>query len=148
VFTSRLSGFRSVSTVYRRATTRNKLPTLGPRNGPEGRRRYVTAFDLMNYGFNPVLPAYPVAGQTWKPALGTRDFEVNGVAGTSRVLGTRTVRVPAGRYRALAVRSTLNQNGHRFGSGSRTSYFAPDVGLVKLTFRHADGSTSTVERTR
>ena len=24
-------------------------------------------------------------------------------------------------------------------------YFAPGVGLVKITFRHADGSTSTVE---
>jgi hypothetical protein len=46
------------------------------------------------------------------------------------------------------VRSTLRQTGHRFGSGSRTSYFAAGVGLVKLTFRHADGSTSTVERTR
>jgi hypothetical protein len=148
VFTNRLSGLRSVSTVYRRATTRNRLPTLGPRNGPEGRRRFVTAFDLMSYGFNPVIPAYASAGQTWQPAIGTRDFEVNGVAGTSRVLGTRTVRVPAGRYRAIAVRSTLSQNGHRFGSGSRTSYFAAGVGLVKLTFRHADGSTSTVERTR
>ena len=102
----------------------------------------------MSYGFNPVMPAYAIRGQTWQPALGTRDFDVNGVTGTSRVLGTYTVRVPAGRYRAVAVRSTLNQNGHRFGSGSRTSYFAPGVGLVKLTFRHADGSTSTVERTR
>ena len=64
------------------------------------------------------------------------------------MLGQRIVRVPAGRYKAIAVRSQLRQNGHRFGSGSRTSYFAPDVGLVKLTFRHDDGSTSTVERTR
>ena len=56
--------------------------------------------------------------------------------------------VPAGRFKARVVRSTLRQNGHRLGSGTRTSYFAPGVGLVKLTFRHADGSTSTVERTR
>ena len=33
-------------------------------------------------------------------------------------------------------------------SWSRTMYFAPDMGLVKLTFRHKDGSVSTVERVR
>jgi hypothetical protein len=148
VFTSRLGGLMNVSTVYQSVATRSRLPKLGPRDGAEGRRRYVTAFDLMSYGFNPVVPAYATAGQTWEPAVGTRDFEINGVTGTSRVLGTRTVKVPAGRYRAVGVRSTLRQTGHRFGSGSRTSYFAPGVGLVKLTFRHADGSTSTVERTR
>jgi hypothetical protein len=102
----------------------------------------------MDYGFNPVMPAYASSGQTWKPAVGSRDFDVNGVAGTSRVIGTRTVKVLAGRYRAVGIQSTLRQNGHRFGSGTRTSYFAPGVGLVKLTFHHADGSTSTVERTK
>jgi hypothetical protein len=56
------------------------------------------------------------------------------------------VRVPAGRFRAVAVRSTLRQEGFRFGSGTRTSWFAPGKGLVKLVFRHRDGSVSTVER--
>ena len=58
------------------------------------------------------------------------------------------MRVPAGRFRnTVAIRSTLRQTDHAFGSGTRTIYFAPGVGLVKLTFRHADGSTSTVEKT-
>jgi hypothetical protein len=60
------------------------------------------------------------------------------------VLGVQTVRVPAGTYRALAVRTTLRQPGFPFGSGTRTSWFAAGTGLVKLVFDHADGSVSTV----
>ena len=44
------------------------------------------------------------------------------------------------------MRSTLTQKGFRYGSGTRTSWFAPGKGLVKLVFRHRDGSVSTVER--
>ena len=43
------------------------------------------------------------------------------------------------------VRSVLKQAGYPFGSGTRTSYFADGKGLVKLVFKHGDGSTSTVE---
>jgi hypothetical protein len=43
------------------------------------------------------------------------------------------------------VRSTLTQKGFPFGSGTRTCWFAPGKGLVKLTFAHRDGSVSTVE---
>jgi hypothetical protein len=39
----------------------------------------------------------------------------------------------------------LTQPGFKFGSGTRTMWFAPDVGLVKLVFKHGDGSVSTVE---
>jgi hypothetical protein len=56
----------------------------------------------------------------------------------------RPVRVPAGRFSALEVRSTLTQKGYRYGSGVRTMWFAPGRGLVKLTFAHRDGSTDTV----
>jgi hypothetical protein len=61
------------------------------------------------------------------------------------VLGVRTVKVPAGTFQALAVRSVLKQPGFPFGSGTRTSYFVDGKGLVKLVFSHGDGSTSTVE---
>ena len=71
------------------------------------------------------------------------------MTGVSKVVGTRTrVRTRAGRFRTTVVRSKLTQRGHRFGSGTRTSYFAAGKGLVKLTFRHRDGSVSTVERER
>jgi hypothetical protein len=73
----------------------------------------------------------------------SRDYSVYGVTGTTTIVGTRRVKVPAGTFQALVVRSTLRQAGFRFGSGTRTSYFAPDVGLVKLVFRHGDGSIST-----
>jgi hypothetical protein len=46
------------------------------------------------------------------------------------------------------VRSTLAQQGFPFGSGVRTSYFAPGKGLVKLVFAHRDGSTSVVQLLR
>jgi hypothetical protein len=54
--------------------------------------------------------------------------------------------VPAGTYSALVVQSTLHQPGFPWGSGVRTSWFAPGKGLVKLVFRHADGSVSNVVR--
>ena len=70
------------------------------------------------------------------------------MSGDSVVLGTQTVRVKAGKFKALAIRSRLRQAGSSFGSGTRTSYFAPGKGLVKLVFKHADGSVSTVERVK
>jgi hypothetical protein len=40
------------------------------------------------------------------------------------------------------------QKGFPFGSGTRTSWFAPGRGLVKLVFQHGDGSVSDVELLR
>jgi hypothetical protein len=42
------------------------------------------------------------------------------------------------------VRSSLVQPGFPYGSGTRTCWFAPGKGLVKLVFAHGDHSTSTV----
>jgi hypothetical protein len=126
-----------------------RFPGLGPGNLPtDRRRRFRTAFDLMIFGFNPVLPAYATTGATWAAKQPSRDFSVFGVAGSTRVLGVQRVRVPAGTFQALVVRSTLTQRGFPFGSGTRTSYFAPGKGLVKLVFRHGDGSVSTVQLQR
>jgi hypothetical protein len=58
------------------------------------------------------------------------------------------VTVPAGTFTALVERSKLVQKGYPYGSGTRTSWFAPGKGLVKLVFDHADGSVSTVELLR
>ena len=77
---------------------------------------------------------------------GSSDFDVYGVTGTSRVVGVQRVTVPAGTFDALVVRSTLNQPGFPWGSGVRTSWFAPGKGLVKLVFQHGDGSVSNVVR--
>ena len=99
----------------------------------------------MNFGFNPIMPAYPTSGTSWSAAPTGRDFQFYGVTGTSKVLGLQAVTVPAGTFRALAVQTTLTQRGFPFGSGTRTTWFAPGVGLVKLVFRHGDGSVSQVE---
>ena len=147
-FTSRLDGVTSVSSATKAASLA-KLPPLGPSSLPVGKRRhFFTPFDLMTYGFNPVLPAYPVAGASWSSDVNSRDFSVYGVTGTSRVVGVQRVTVPKGTYRALVVTSTLKQSGFPFGSGTRTMWFAPDRGLVKLQFKHADGSVSVVELLR
>ena len=128
------------------SATMLKLPPLGPSfAAPKKRRRIVTPFDLMTWGFNPVLPAYPASGDTWSTHRPSRDFTTYGVTGTSRVLGVQTVRVGAGTFHALAVQTTLSEAGFPYGSGSRTSWFAPGRGLVKLVFRHGDGSVSRVE---
>jgi hypothetical protein len=57
----------------------------------------------------------------------------------------QTVKVPAGTFRAVVVGSTLKQAGFPFGSGTRTAWFVDGRGLVKLVFRHGDGSVSQVE---
>jgi hypothetical protein len=128
-----------------RAVSQAKFPRLGPR---ARRRHFYTPFDLMTFGLNPILEAYPAPGQLWSAKSPSRDFSVYGVTGTTRVLGFRPVRVPAGRFNTLAVQSRLRQRGYPFGSGTRTSYFAAGKGLVKLVFRHGDRSTSTVELVR
>jgi hypothetical protein len=147
-FTSRADGLTNLWATTQSATLA-KLPPLGPRALPAAKRRhFATPFDLLVYGFNPILPAYPSAGAGWVAKVPSRDFAVFGVRGSTKVLGVRSVKVPAGRFRALAVRSTLLQQGFPFGSGTRVAYFAPGRGLVKLVFAHGDRSVSTVELTR
>lgn len=140
LFSSRLSGLANLQGSASAATLVT-FPALAHH------RHFLTPVDLMVYGFNPVLPAYPQPGSRW--SSGNRaDFAAYGVTGTTRIVGIRTVRVPAGRFRALEVRSVLTQKGHRFGSGVRTCWFAAGRGLVKLVFKHRDGSTSVVQLLR
>jgi hypothetical protein len=144
-YTLRLDGLTGIWSTTSSASLA-KLPPLGPSTLPPSKRRhFVTPFDLMDFGFNPIMPAYPQPGVTWSAASTGRDFQFYGVSGTSKVLGMQTVTVPAGTFRALAVQTTLRQPGFRFGSGTRTSWFAPGRGLVELVFHHDDGSTSRVE---
>ncbi|MES1247150.1 MAG: hypothetical protein ABUS54_05700 [Actinomycetota bacterium] len=143
-FTTRLDGVTSVASATKAASLA-KLPALGPKALPVGKRRhFFTPFDLMTFGFNPILPAYPSTGATWASDPSSRDFAVYGVNGSSRVVGVQKVTVPAGTFQALVVTSTLSQPGFPFGSGTRTMWFAPNRGLVKLVFRHGDHSISTV----
>ena len=148
VFSSRLDGVTPIST-FTKAATKAKFPSLGPKARPTSERRhFFTPFDLMTFGFSPVIPAYPEKDQQWSSDRSSPDWRAYGVSGHSKVVGLQTVRVPAGKYRALLVESTLSQRGFPFGSGRRDSWFAPGKGLVKLVFHHRDGSTSTVERLR
>ncbi len=122
-----------------------KLPPLGPAGATAAtKNHFASPFDLMNFGLNPVLTAYPAAGTSWSSSPSSSEFKTYGVTGTTKVLGVQTVTVPAGTFKALAVRSTLVQPGFPFGSGTRTSWFAPGRGLVKLVFDHGDKSVSTV----
>lgn len=145
LFTTRADGVTCIQVTTKSATL-SPLPPLGPATAPrDRRRRFATPFDLMVYGFNPILPAYPVAGGRWSAKVPSRDFSVFGVTGSSTIVGTRTIKVPAGTFKALVIRSRLVQKGFRFGSGTRTAYFVAGRGLVKLVFAHGDGSISTVE---
>ncbi len=147
-FATRLDGVTHLSAFTRAATTA-RFPPLGPASVPAAeRRRFSTPFDLLTFGFGPVAPVNGRIGDTWRSSRDSRDWEVFGVSGQSKLLAPRRVRTPAGRYRALRVTSRLTQRGFRFGSGTRTSWLAPGTGLVKLVFRHGDGSVSTVERVR
>ena len=144
-FSKRLDGVTNLWGNTQSAT-QLKFPSLGPSFAAKANRRHiVTPFDLMTFGFNPVLPAYPAAGETWSADQPSRDFTTYGVTGGAKVLGVQTVKVPAGTFHALAVVSTLTESKFPYGSGTRTSWFAPGKGLVKLVWKHADGSVSTVE---
>jgi hypothetical protein len=147
-FTRRLDGVTNIWGISKSASLA-KLPLLGPSALPADKRRhFFTPFDLMTFGFNPVIPAYPAQGAAWAGADSGRDFSIYGVTGNASVVGVEKVRVPAGSFRALVVRTRLRQAGFPFGSGTRTSWFAPRRGLVKLEFRHGDGSVSLVELLR
>jgi hypothetical protein len=143
-FTLRTDGVTNIWGTTQAASLA-KFPELGPKSLPKTKRRhFFTPFDLMDYGFNPLFPAYPQQSNSWDGPASGRDFQVYGVTGHAEILGVQTVKVPAGTFQALAVRTKLNQAGYKFGSGTRTSWFAPNKGLVKLVFQHADRSTSTV----
>ena len=146
-FSTRLDGVTHLS-AFTRAATRAKFPRLGPAGqSADDERHFFTPYDLMVYGFGPVVPVYGETGETWRSSRDSRDFSIFRVVGRSKLLGTRKVKTPAGTYDAVAIESRLRRKGSRFGSGRRISYFASEKGLVKLTFRHRDGSVSTVERT-
>jgi hypothetical protein len=144
-FSTRLDGITNLWGDAQAATS-VAFPPLGPASQPKAKRRhFFTPFDLMTFGFNPLLPAYAKIGASWASSTTTQDWLNFGVAGTTTIVGTAKVKVPAGTYaNALVVRSTLKQPGFPFGSGTRTCWFAPGVGLVKLVFAHGDRSVSTV----
>lgn len=137
VFSAGLDGVTNISAATSAASLA-KFPKLGHN------RHFFTPMDLMLYGFNPVLPAYPIAGSKWHSG-NVASFHVYGVTGSTTIVGIRRVHVPAGTFEALELRSVLTQKGHRFGSGVRTMWLAPGHGLVKLIFKHRDGSTSVVQ---
>jgi hypothetical protein len=137
LFSARLDGITNISGSVSAATL-VKFPSLG--HG----RHFFTPLDLMTFGFNPMLPAYPVPGTAWRSG-NARDFQTYGVTGSTRIIGVHRVHVPAGTFQALEVQSVLTQRGHRFGSGVRTMWFGAGRGLVKLVFKHRDGSTSLVQ---
>jgi hypothetical protein len=147
-FTLRTDGVSSLWAATQSAT-RLKFPPLGPKDASKDERRhFITPFDLMIYGFNPIIPPYGTQ-TSWNAIVPSRDYTIFGVTGTATVLGTATVKVPAGTFaNSLVVQSKLTQDGFKYGTGTRTSWFAPNKGLVKLVFRHADGSVSTVQLLR
>ena len=144
-FTMRGDGATNIWAITKSASLVT-FPALGPSNLPkERRRRFSTPLDLMLYGFNPILPAYAIPGSVWGSKVPSRDYSVFGVTGSTKILGIQRIKVGKRTYSALAVQSKLTQKGFKFGSGTRTSYFVADKGLVKLVFRHGDGSVSTVQ---
>jgi hypothetical protein len=124
------------------ATSLAKFPKLGHS------RHFFTPFDMMEFGFDPILPAYPVIGSCWSSSKSSQDYQVFGVTGRSCVVAVSNVHVPAGTFPALEIKSTLSQKGSKFGSGVRYSWFSTKRGLVKLVFDSDDHSVSTVVLTK
>ena len=104
-FTTRLDGVTSVVERDEGRVAREAAAARAERAAADKRRHFFTPFDLMTYGFNPVLPAYPTPGTTWSSDPRSRDFAVYGVTGTSKILGVQTVKVPAGTFRRSSSRA-------------------------------------------
>ena len=120
-----LDGVTNVWTTTKAASLA-KLPPLGPSALPvDKRRHFFTPFDLMMFGFNPVLPAYPVAGRRRGGRNRGRDFPVLRRQRQSQIVGVQTVKVPAGTFKALVVRVNAHAAGlhvrqrHAYDAGSR-----------------------------
>ena len=140
---------RDAASASAKAATRARLPAARAAAGTAGRAAaFFTPYDLMVYGFGPVVPI--CAHRRVVVALLARQRRLEDLRRQRRhatMLRTHQAcaRRPAASD-AVEVRSTLHQAGFRFGSGTRTSWFAPGKGLVKLVFRTGDGSVSTVQR--
>ena len=107
-FTTRLSGITNLWGTTSSATLA-KFPALGPGGEAKAKRiRFVTPFDLMDFGFNPVLTSYPAVGDSWGSKKRSNDFTTFGVTGKSSIVGEPTVKVPAGTFKTLEVRSKLD----------------------------------------
>jgi hypothetical protein len=143
-YSKRVSGVANLWGNTASASAR-PLPPLGPASAAKSaRNHFASPLDLMDFGLNPILTAYPAAGQQWSSSRRSSEFRTYGVTGTTRILGVHSLTVEGRTFQALEVQSTLRQPGFPFGSGTRTCWFSPDRGLVKLVFRHDDGSVSTV----
>ena len=73
-----------------RATTKAaslaKLPPLGPTALPPAQRRhFFTPFDLMDFGFGPILPAYPRPATRGPATRAAATSTIYGVTGTTKV---------------------------------------------------------------
>ena len=142
-FSTRLSGV--THSPRQAAATRAKFPASARVTCSRQRRRFLTPFDLMVYGFSPVVRPPRPRGT---PGAARATAATSGLRRDRRLAGHRPAARPdpAGRLTTIVIRSTLRQRGFPFGSGTRTMWFAPGKGLVKLVFNHRDGSVSTVER--
>ena len=98
----------------------------------------------MTFGFNPLLPGIRQPADVDRP-VASRDFHF-GVKGNARVLGSQTVKVPAGLQGARRARP-LTQPGSPSGRAQNVVLRA-GRGLVKLIFPPGDGSTSVVQLLR
>jgi hypothetical protein len=112
-----------VTPSYKRLVSPNGLFT-----GPGGLKEVRFALTLLK------LPAKPRDEWEW-----ARD---KGGAMICTVVGTEVVEVPAGKFRAVRVESTL-RNGEDT-EPVQTGWFAPGVGQVKLVLWGGDGELSTV----
>ena len=132
-FTTRLDGLTSVSGATQRRLAR-EVPAARAELLPANKRRhFFTPFDLMTYGFGPVLPAYPTAGTTWSSESPSRDFSVYGVTAARRRSSASAGEGPGGDVRRARHPQHAQAAGFPFGSGTRTMWFAPGKGLVKLS---------------
>src|SRR4051812_30631172 len=115
-FSTRLSGVTNLS-AFTKAASRAKFPKLGPASAAAAdRRHFFTPYDLMLFGFNPVMEVWPITGDSWRSSPDGRDYDAFGVTGISTVLKPHIIKTKAGRFTAIGVKTRMTQAGYAFGS--------------------------------
>ena len=123
-FSTRFSGVTQLSGVTR-AATRATFPRLGPRGvDSASRRRFFTPYDLMVFGFNPVVPAYAAKGESWRSSRDSRGLpdlrrhgRVQGARQAARAHACWLVHRARGALDPAPARLPLRQR-HPDGAGS------------------------------
>jgi len=99
-------------------------------------------FFYYTYMPNNLLKNNLLIGDNWSE-IGTF-VDTEDYSATTYAMGIEEISVPAGIFSAIKLKTELNSSNN-YLNGTRYIWLAEDVGIVKLTYQHSDGSVTCGE---